>query len=498
MYYLGIDIGTTHLKTCLLDENLQVAHMTVDDNHLDARARIGEGYDPRMLWQSIEETLHIALYDIDASQVQAIAVTSMADAGLPVDAAGLPLGPIIPWQKTNGDRYKQELLDSIDPYELYRRTGLIYHPKYPAMHLLALKHESAETFSQMKAWLSVSDWVIHQLCSRMVMDESQACRTMLYDISKHQWDGQLIDATGLTGKLPPVVSMGTSVGTLRPDLAARFRLNPAVQIITGGHDHLCAAIAVGADQSGQIVNSMGTAEVYVGMIDQPIRCREAFDLCLNQGCTSGGRYYWMANLPASGASIEWMRRILSTEGEVKYNLFLQEEFLSEPSPVLYFPYLNGSGTPHTNADQRAVFLGLSSDTTVYQLIKAIYEGIGYESRWILDALTSLGLAGSSILAVGGGTKNKTLMQTKANVMQKPIRATELDEATGIGAAILAARACGLEVGLTRPLPSSQAPSETPSGWFTPDPALASHYLTGYSHYQQIHQALLSVRKGWLP
>ena len=495
MYYLGIDIGTTHLKTCLLDENLQVAHITVDDNHMDGKARAGEGYDPRTLWKSIEETLHIALYDIDASQVQAIGVTSMADAGLPVDETGLPLGPIIPWQSTGGDRYRHDLLDQIEPYDLYRRTGLIYHPKYPALHMLALKHESVEVFARMKAWLSVSDWVIDQLCGQMAMDESQACRTMLYDIGNQQWDRQLIDAAGLTGKLPPVVGMGTSVGTLRPDLAARFGLNPAVQIVTGGHDHLCAAIAVGADQSGQIVNSMGTAEVYVGIIDQPIRSREAFDLCLNQGCASGGRYYWMANLPASGASIEWMRRILSTEGEVKYNLFLQEEHLSAPSPVLYFPYLNGSGSPHTDADQRAMFLGLSSDTTVYQIIKAIYEGIGYESRWIMDALTRLGLSGTSILAVGGGTKNRMLMQTKVNVMQQSIRATELDEATGIGAAILAARACGLKGQRTEPQsPAGHETAATRADLFDPDPALADHYQAGYMHYRQIHQALQTVRK----
>ena len=142
-----------------------------------------------------------------------------------------------------------------------------------------------------------------------------------------------------------------------------------------------------------------------------------------------------------------------------------------------------------------MFLGLSSDTTVYQIIKAIYEGIGYESRWIMDALTRLGLSGTSILAVGGGTKNRMLMQTKVNVMQQSIRATELDEATGIGAAILAARACGLKGQRTESLPpSGQATAAAQAGLFDPDPALADHYQTGYVHYRQIHQALQTVRK----
>ena len=65
---------------------------------------------------------------------------------------------------------------------------------------------------------------------------------------------------------------------------------------------------------------MGTSEVYFGLTDKPRLDEAAYEACLNQGCFAYGRYYWIANIPGSGASIEWLRQILSVHGEVGYEL----------------------------------------------------------------------------------------------------------------------------------------------------------------------------------
>lgn len=490
MYYLGLDIGTTHIKTCLINDRNEVLHVTIDDNKLQ-NGDFSPSYDPEQLWRAVLENMRIALYDIDVSKLKGIGVTSMAEAGLPIDAEGKPIYPIIPWQDMRGAHYVDLFVAKFGAFSLYKKTGLVYHPKCSLFKIMAFRDEYPEAFNKMKAWLSVADWIIYKLSGSMVMDESQACRTGLFNISTRAWDDELIKAAELADKLPDVVGMGSVVGTIRPELISSFGFDPHVKIVSAGHDHLSAAIAVGAPENDYLLNSMGTSEVYIGFIDQPILRQSVFEACLNQGCMADGRYYWMANMPASGASVEWMRKILSTEGEVKYNLFDRESHLTDPSPVLYFPYLNGSGTPHTDFDQRAMFLGISSDTSVYQMIKGIYEGIGFESRWILDSLAQLGFASDKIVAVGGGTKNESLLKTKADVIGKPITLTSLDEAAGIGAALQAAKACRKA---DPSLEGRDEPIQQTWRQVLPKKSLQGHYEKRYRTYRNVYFALLPLKR----
>ena len=167
------------------------------------------------------------------------------------------------------------------------------------------------------------------------MEESLACRTMLYNIHERKWDDELTELAGAAGRLPRVAGQGEDRPVLTKDMARRFGLREDVRVCTGGHDHLCAALAEDLKE-GEILNSMGTSEVYIGFLTQlPDQ-----DLLYKKGIQLGrfqGKYYWICNMPSSGASVEWLRSFLSVEGRpVPYESLMQIE-RQVPSRMMYLP-----------------------------------------------------------------------------------------------------------------------------------------------------------------
>ena len=105
-------------------------------------------------------------------------------------------------------------------------------------------HQPAD-LARASSWTDLGDFVLLGLGGDLVMDWSHASRAGAFDPWARAWDRDTIAATGLDVAFPPLVASGTVIGTLAPDVAKRTGLPPGVRIVTGGHDHLCAAFGAG-------------------------------------------------------------------------------------------------------------------------------------------------------------------------------------------------------------------------------------------------------------
>jgi len=153
----------------------------------------------------------------------------------------------------------------------------------------------------------------------------------------------------------------------------------------------------------------------------------------------------MGGLSASGGSVEWLRAILD-EPPLSYAELdaLLEGASPGPTGILYFPYLSGSGSPHTDLLVRGAFTGLSATHGRSDLAKAVLEGTAYEVEFIRRAAeTATGLAIRQITASGGGTRNRHWMQIKADVSGCRLEVLPMPEATLLGAALVAGLGCGV-------------------------------------------------------
>ncbi|MDL2295166.1 hypothetical protein LJC60_11230, partial [Ruminococcaceae bacterium OttesenSCG-928-D13] len=184
-------------------------------------------------------------------------------------------------------------------------------------------------------------------------------------------------------------------------------------------------------------------------------------------------FYWMANIPSSGMAVEWLRRVVPP-GTPPVDYDTVDRLLAGqpagPSGLLFGPFLSGMGTPSYNERLRGCLLGLDENTGFAQMLKAVVEGVALQGRSILTLAPA---ADGPLLVAGGAANSAPWMQLKADVMQRPLRVSELREGALYGAAGLLARQLG-------------APFARPQGCsalYTPNTTLAPAYAALHHRYQ---------------
>lgn len=361
----------------------------------------------------------------------------MAEAGLLVDkTSGQPRSEIIPWFDRRTLKQYKSIKDKIDVEEIFSKTGLYPSYKYGLAKILWLKESDPDILSN-TCWLSVADYICYRLTGKMVTDYTLAARTFLFNIIDRKWDQDLIKYFKLNQSLlPPAYPSGTVACKTKID-----GLEKKVPISIAGHDHVCAALAVGAIKPGIVFDSMGTAETLMGTLENFQSNKEQFNSGMSFGChIVDDKYFWMGGLSASGGSIEWIRKLLD-EPSLSYqqleNLIVKTDNL--PTGILYYPYLSGSGAPFPFAKARGAIIGLDFKHGRSEIVKAVLEGTSYQLESIrrkAETITKKDI--TKMIAVGGGTRNDEWMKIKSSVTGCIFDVITIPEATLLGAALVAA------------------------------------------------------------
>jgi len=281
----------------------------------------------------------------------------------------------------------------------------------------------------------------------MATDYSLAGRTYAFRIDELVWDEKWLQEIQIPPDIfPPAFPSGQPVGELSNTPALLTGLPPGLPVCISGHDHVCGAYAAVGTDLGQALDSMGTAEALVGNLDD----EELGETEYNSGLVfgrhvAGGGYYWMGGISTSGGSLDWLRKILG-DPALSYQEFehLLTNISPNPTSILFFPYLVGSGSPHTDIHVRGAFIGLHQGHDRYDLIKAVFEGTAFEAEFIRQAAQTIMTKDINSLKVsGGGTNISQWMQIKADVSGCEIEVSTVSEATLLGAALVAGIGCGI-------------------------------------------------------
>ncbi|RPD96042.1 ribulokinase [Aureibaculum marinum] len=117
--------------------------------------------------------------------------------------------------------------------------------------------------------------------------------------------------------------------------------------------------------------------------------------------------------------------------------------LSESIPIA-LDWINGRRSPDANQELKAAMINLSLGTKAPHIFKALVNAICFGSKKIVQRFEEEGVAINSVIGIGGvARKSPFIMQTLANVLDKPIKIAASDQAPALGAAIYAAVAAGI-------------------------------------------------------
>lgn len=426
---IGIDLGTTSIKSILFSEHGEILRAEKAATPLAADLH-GSVYHPDEIWSIVKGQLERLAAGTDA-EIDGIAVTGMAEAGLMLErSTGREASDILPWF----ERRTQALAKRMNEEEEERRfgkTGLHNSFKYGIYKFLWLLKESGRKPSDM-IWLSVCDYIVYKLTGRMVTEPGFAARTYVYDIVNNCWDGERIRAYGLfEDNFPAVIDSGSIAGVWR--MAGK-----EIPVALAGHDHVCAAFGLLHGAPDCICDSAGTSETYIGRLERLPEGGFDAETGMLYGPYADGGWYFMANVPSSGHSVEWYRKKLQLS-ELSYEEMNRAllRLKKGPTGLLYFPWLTGMGSPWYESSMRGGLLGLQEDTDGFTALKAVMEGVQYQAAWALSILErEHGIGKKDLICAGGSANNRAMMQIKADILQRNVRLLSAQEATLAGAAAL--------------------------------------------------------------
>ncbi len=459
MYLAGIDVGTTNTKAIIFDVEagkvLSVGTCRTITQHPTVE---WSQYEADDLWSSVVQSLRQAIAQCDRPErIRGISVASMGEAGLPLDAEGNVLHPAIAWHDRRTTTQAQWWEDTFGVKQVYVITGQVLHPMFGINKLLWLRSHAPMVFQRIDRWLSIEDFVLWKLSGTIATDYSIASRTMVFDQRTLTWSETLLKHAGIPVEwFPPAFPAGTPIGTVLKDIAEVTGLPQHTEVVTGGHDHLCGALAAGVIRPGQLLDSTGTASAIFALSPTFQPSDELFA----SGFTSyayvkRATYVTLGSLNFAGGALEWLVHLLygqDSQSTMSGETFAQ--ILGEVANVprgsrgaVILPYFLGSGTPSRQESALAAMLGLAPSHGRKELLRALMEGLSFWLRDNLEALYKHGivLPYPEIIAIGGVTKATELMQIKAEVTGCRIRVPHISEAAATGAALLA----GVGVGAFR-------------------------------------------------
>lgn len=428
---LGIDIGTTHIKARMYDEEgsfLGGVHRPTPTRRLpDGGAEYGASAIEQVVFEAIRQVSE------QVGPPQAIGISSIGESGFLVDGAGEALVPAIAWFDGRTAPQAARWQARIDSADLFSRTGLHCAPLYSACKLEWLKENSPEAWKQAAGWLGIAEYLVFRMTGERVTDPSLASRTMLFRIDRDQWDQELCELAGVPIELlPPVHGAGTCSGGLMASVAREISVPEGVPVAVCGHDHVCGAFGAGATKPGEVVDSIGTAEACLLTLYGPPPNKAGFDMNLSVGRHVLPKGFYLATtLPESGAAVDWLLNLLDASEEDLSRWTTRAKRLSPGEGGTFLPVLQGENSNMT-------LCALNKDGHPEHFLRAVLEGLTVEIDAALKrAAHATGIELAGLTLMGGGAKNVLWRQLKADASGLSVRAISDPECAARGAAMLA-------------------------------------------------------------
>lgn len=482
MLYIGIDLGTSASKFLLVDEVGRVLNTVTKEYPLSFPRPGWSEQDPAHWWQACLAGVPELLAGFDAKQVAGIGVGGQMHGLVALDAVGNVLHPAILWNDGRTAAQVDYLNETVGNDKLSAWTGNIAFAGFTAPKLLWMRQNEPDLFARIAKILLPKDYLVYRLTGVHATDYSDASGTLLLDVAHKRWSSEMLDLCGVTeAQMPTLFDSWQPVGTLTAAAATALGLPTDVVVCAGAGDNAAAAIGTGTVGEGRCNISLGTSGTVFISSEQfrvdPHNALHAF------AHADGGFHLMGCMLSAASCNKWWMEDILHDGDYAAAQEAIVPEKLGR-SHVFYLPYLMGERSPINDTNARAVFLGMTMDTTRADMTQAMLEGVAFALRDSVEVARSLGLDISRSTLCGGGSRSPLWRTILANVLGIPLDLPATEQGPGYGAALLALVACGRYrnvAEVSRAMLHIQATVQ-------PDPELTALYDARYAEFKQIYPA----------
>jgi xylulokinase len=486
MAVIGLDVGTTGVKSTVFDDRAKVIGHAYREYNLIGEREGKFELDPRELWEKAQEVLRECARDC-GQDVKAISVTSFGESFVCLDEQDAPLCNTMIYMDKRGLDECREYKALRSEKEIFAECGQFMDPMFAVYKLRWMRKHQGEILEKTKKLCFIADFMTYKLGAAHRCDYSLAARSAMFNVFTKKWIDSAIEFSTIDrAMLPDPVPSGSVVGHMSHVMAENLGMTEGVKLIVSGHDQILAALGSGAWEPGDVANGMGTVDcITVVMpgdkLDLDALMEHNFPVVpfMDTGC-----YVTYAFNMSGGCAIKWFRDTLSKDlaGHKDAYALLDAEAPEEPTGILVLPYLAGGGTPYMDGNTPAAIAGLRLGTSRGKLFRAFLEGETYEMMFNIECLKEVGIDIRKVITVGGGSNSKLWMQIRADVFDRPVYLPVNKEAGTLASAML----CYTGIGMFPSVHTAQQSMIHYEQPFVPRPEHASAYRPHYERYKKFY------------
>lgn len=437
--YIGLDVGTTHIKAAAYNRIGELKGISRVSTPAHVTREGGIYHLAGEIWMNTCKALQSCMEQIKGSKVKAIGIASMAESGVLLDKADEPLGTVLAWYDQRPSPYVGQANEKMTSLDFFRKTGLVPQAKYSLLKFLWMKENTPDIWNKAASWLHLAEYIAFCLTGIKQTEMSLASRTMLFNIKNLAWDEDIMREFGIRRELlQEVVSSAKVTGTVGKQASEYTGIAEGTPVTIAGHDHVVGSFGIGGTLEGDVTNSCGTAETLVTMI--PKLDMSQFQRVPNFtiGChVISGRYYSLLSVGTTGGIVEWFLNLTGWNYEQLLDVLAKETGVS--SNLSFYPFLTADKRTGNHV-QMGWFGGALTQSYSGQMAAAMIQGLSCLFRYQIEVLSGHQISMDRLLVTGGSTQNPYWMQTKANLLNRPLQLIRDSEGVARGAAILAAKA----------------------------------------------------------
>ncbi len=429
---LGIDVGTTFCKAAIVSADgveLSQGRQRTPWQPVPTGAEIAAD----ALLGAVAAAARAAINQLPSGVIVGVGVTSMAEAGFLLDAAGRPIFPAIAWFDTRSARESERMFEELGADLVSGRTGLGPGPMPTIGKYRWLRDHEPATVKGGR-WLNVADFVVRALGGAEVAERSLASRTGFLDQQTGTWWPDALAWADLdVDRLPPLVNAGEPVGRVAG--VGLVDAKGAV-LAVAGHDHLAAAVGAGAVGDGDILNSCGTAEALVRavpgrMAEEVVRATVATGVSVGIHVVPDRQALLAGSL--CGMVLQRFLDLLGVPEADRGAL---------GRAAIVAPGGAGGLIVGMGAEDVAVLEGIGRDATPGLVWRAALEYVQRETARLRDAIEAVAGRAERLVVVGGWSRDAALLEVKRAILG-PLQVPVVAEAGARGAALIGGVAAGL-------------------------------------------------------
>ncbi|MDA8139941.1 MAG: FGGY-family carbohydrate kinase [Desulfobacteraceae bacterium] len=469
-YILSIDLGTSGPKSALISIRGEVIGSRFQTNDVILLPGGGAEQDPEQWWKSIMATAKqlLAAGLAPPEQIAAVSVTAQWSGTVPVDREGQHLMNGIIWMDSRGAEAIRERLTgliNVEGYSLFKfRTWLkltggapARSGKDPLCHILWLKKLRPDLYRQTYKFLDPKDYINLRLTGRFAATYDSILLhwvTDNRDPARIAYHDKLLRLAGIDrDKLPDLVGALDILGPVKADVARELGLKPDTPVIGGTPDVPSAGVGSGAvrDYEGHLY--IGTSAWISGHV--PFKKTDIFHNFGSFPSPLPGRYLILSEQESAGKCLTWLRdNVLYHKDELLRETNAPDIFKvmdqivarvpAGANGVIFTPWLYGERSPVENHHIRSSLFNLSLQNTREDIVRAVFEGVAFNAKWLLQPVEKfMGRPFSYLNFIGGGANSDVWSQILADIFDRKIRQVKDPIFSNArGAAFLAAIALG--------------------------------------------------------